>query len=116
MIWAQLRMGLKLWISYERTYRRDALGVWWRFVYFRASIDILDYAQQILLQGTEASAISTMTLRACGSVCHGVAEHRDTVRANFEAILDAVGRAGLGAKATTRATPLARTRPTGRST
>jgi hypothetical protein len=88
----------------------DALGR-----HFRASIDILDYAQQILLQGTEASAISTMTLRACGSVCHGVAEHRDTVRANFEAILDAVGRAVLGAESTTRATPLERAKPAGRS-
>jgi 2-isopropylmalate synthase len=83
--------------------------------HFRASIDILDYAQQILLQGTEASAISTMTLRVGGSVCHGMAEHRDTVRANFEAILDAVGRAGLGAEATTRATPPARPKPASRS-
>jgi hypothetical protein len=83
--------------------------------HFRASIDILDYAQQILLQGAEASAISTMTLRTCGSVCHGVAEHRDTVRANFEAILDAVGRAVLGAESPTRATPLERAKPAGRS-
>jgi hypothetical protein len=82
--------------------------------HFRASIEILDYAQQILLQGTEASAISTMTLRACGGVCHGVAEHRDTVRANFEAILDAVGRAVLGAESTTRTTPHERAKPAGR--
>jgi hypothetical protein len=64
--------------------------------HFRASIDILDYAQQILLQGVEASAVSTMTLRVRGNVCQGLAEHRDTVRANFEAILDAVGPALLG--------------------
>jgi hypothetical protein len=44
-----------------------------------------------------------------------VAEHRDTVRANFEAILDAVGRAVLGAEATTRATPLQRAKPADRS-
>jgi 2-isopropylmalate synthase len=83
--------------------------------HFDASIDILDYAQQILLQGTEASAISTMTLSAFGSVCHGVAEDRDTVRANFEAILDAVGRAVLGAESPTRATPLERAKPADRS-
>jgi hypothetical protein len=61
--------------------------------HFRMDIDVLDYAQQILLQGTEAQAISTMTLKSGGKVSHGVAEHQDTVRANFEAILDAVGRA-----------------------
>jgi hypothetical protein len=50
-----------------------------------------------------------MTLSAGGRVCHGVAEHRDTVRANFEAILDAVGPAALDAESTMRAAPLDRT-------
>ena len=55
-------------------------------------IEILDYAQQTLEPGTGASAISVITARAGGTTVDGVAENHDTLRANFEAILDAVGR------------------------
>jgi hypothetical protein len=44
-----------------------------------------------------------------------VAEHSDTVRANFEAILDALGRAVLCVDTTTRTAPLGQAKPAGRS-
>lgn len=56
------------------------------------SIDIHEYAQQTLSDGTDAFAVSYVWIEADGATAWGIAEHTDTVSANLKAILSALGR------------------------
>ncbi len=55
-------------------------------------IEIHEYAQQTLSDGTDAFAVSYMWIEAGGATAWGLAEHTDTVSANLNAILSALGR------------------------
>ena len=55
-------------------------------------IDVREYAQQTLSEGTDAFAVTYVWVKAGGETAWGMAEHSDTVSANFEAILSALGR------------------------
>jgi 2-isopropylmalate synthase len=55
-------------------------------------IKIRDYAQQTLSDGTDAKAISYVKLSIDDDTTWGVGEDTDTGKANFDAILAAVGR------------------------
>ncbi len=57
-----------------------------------ATIEIREYAQQTLGDGTDAVAVSYVWIAADGETAWGMAEHTDTVSANFNAILNALGR------------------------
>jgi 2-isopropylmalate synthase len=56
------------------------------------SIEIREYAQQTLSEGTDAFAVTYVWIAAGGETAWGMAEHTDTVSANFNAILSALGR------------------------
>jgi len=55
-------------------------------------IDIREYAQQTLSEGTDAFAVTYVWIAAGDGTAWGMAEHTDTVSANFNAILCALGR------------------------
>ncbi|MDP2711362.1 MAG: 2-isopropylmalate synthase [Solirubrobacteraceae bacterium] len=63
----------------------DALVTW-----LGIEIEVRDYSQQTLSEGTAARAISYMWVTVDGEASLGVDEHSDTVTANFNAILTAV--------------------------
>ena len=56
-------------------------------------ITVRDYVQATLRRGTDAVATSRMELVVGGVIAHGVADSEDTVRANFQAILNGVSAA-----------------------
>jgi 2-isopropylmalate synthase len=55
-------------------------------------IDVREYAQQTLSEGTDAFAVTYVWVRVGDRTGWGMAQHTDTVSANFEAILSALGR------------------------
>jgi 2-isopropylmalate synthase len=56
------------------------------------SIEIREYAQQTLSEGTDAYAVTFVWIAVGEETEWGMAEHTDTVSANFNAILSALGR------------------------
>jgi 2-isopropylmalate synthase len=55
-------------------------------------IEIREYAQQTLSEGTDAFAVTYVWIKVGEETAWGMAEHTDTVSANFNAILSALGR------------------------
>ena len=55
------------------------------------SIEIGEYAQQTLSEGTDAFAVTYVWIKVGEETAWGMAEHTDTVSANFNAILSALG-------------------------
>jgi len=71
-------------------------------------IQIHEYAQQTLSEGTDAFAITYVSIEVDDLTAWGMAEHADTVSANFNAILSALGRINFrteGADAAEAASP-----------
>jgi 2-isopropylmalate synthase len=62
------------------------------------SIEIREYAQQTLSEGTDAYAVTYVWIAVGEATEWGMAEHTDTVSANFNAILSALGRIPAVAK------------------
>jgi 2-isopropylmalate synthase len=60
--------------------------------HYDVAVAVLDYTQATLRKGTDAVATSRMELSVGNSTVHGVADNEDTVRANFQAILNGVAR------------------------
>lgn len=56
-------------------------------------IEVTEYAQQTLNEGTDAAAISYVVVNVGDDPAWGIAEDTDTVTANFSAILSALSRA-----------------------
>ncbi len=56
------------------------------------SIEIQEYAQQTLSEGTDAFAVTYVWIEVGDETAWGMAEHADTVSANLNAILSALGR------------------------
>jgi 2-isopropylmalate synthase len=56
------------------------------------AIEISEYAQQTLSEGTDAFAVTYVWIKVDGETAWGMAEHTDTVSANFNAILAALAR------------------------
>jgi len=67
-------------------------------------IDICEYAQQTLSEGTDAFAVTYVWIKVDGEAAWGMARHTDTVSANFNAILSALGRVPQLAKRLERST------------
>jgi 2-isopropylmalate synthase len=56
------------------------------------AVEIREYAQQTLSEGTDAFAVTYVWVEVDGETAWGMAEHTDTVSANFNAILSALSR------------------------
>lgn len=79
----------------------DALETW-----LGIGIEVIDYSQQTLSEGTAARALSYMWINVDGEPALGVDEHNDSVTATFNAILTAVSCVPRAwARATTAAAP-----------
>jgi 2-isopropylmalate synthase len=65
----------------------DGLETW-----LETSVEIREYAQQTLSEGTGAVAVSYVWVEAEGETAWGMADHTDTVSANLNAVLSALGR------------------------
>ncbi|MFL5901953.1 MAG: 2-isopropylmalate synthase [Solirubrobacterales bacterium] len=65
----------------------DGLEAW-----LKTSVEIREYAQQTLNEGTGAVAVSYVWVEAEDEAVWGMADHTDTVSANLNAVLSALGR------------------------